>query len=173
MVSKLRYPSSSTWVTITPISSMCPANISRGPPLPSSRAKEFPATSACTASANLSASARQTRAGAASNDEGPGVSSSRFRKAKESEFTRAAQRKFQVQGARHRVVTIGQNIAKTKPAVERDGHGHGGQAIEPHGSIAQGLADLNDPLYQHAPDSVRSDLRLYVQPLHLENQLVE
>jgi hypothetical protein len=67
-----------------PISSMCPANMTRGRPAPLSVANEFPATSARTSSAKRCASARHTRAGAASKAEGPGVSSRDLRKASDS-----------------------------------------------------------------------------------------
>src|SRR4051795_10626309 len=80
MVSKLRNPSSSMWVIMTPISSMWPASITRGDPPPSSVAKEFPATSACTDWANFAASVRHTFPGAASKEDGPGVSNSSLRK---------------------------------------------------------------------------------------------
>ena len=72
------------WVTMIPISSMCPANMSLGLPSGFNVAKELPPTSAWTESATFLASARQIRAGAASNEEGPGVSSNDFRKASDS-----------------------------------------------------------------------------------------
>jgi len=75
------------WVTMIPISSMCPANMSRGRPSGFRVAKELPPTSAVTESTSFSASALQIRAGAASNDEGPGVSSRDFRKASDSGVT--------------------------------------------------------------------------------------
>src|SRR5262245_2324357 len=67
------------WVIWRPISSMCPASMSRGDPFAFTTATELPCTSALTASANLPTSSRQTRAGAASKPDGPGVSSSRFK----------------------------------------------------------------------------------------------
>ena len=54
--------------------------ISRGLPLGLRAATELPCTSASTLSANPLTSSRQTRAGACSNPEGPGVSSSFLRK---------------------------------------------------------------------------------------------
>src|SRR6266540_4574787 len=62
-----------------PISSMWPASMSRGAPWGLSAAMELPCTSAFTSSAKALNSSRQTRAGAVSKPEGPGVSSSRFR----------------------------------------------------------------------------------------------
>src|SRR5437899_4185817 len=67
-------------VTWSPISSMCPASISRGRPLALSAATELPWTSAVTSSANVFTSSRHTRAGPVSKPDGPGVSSSRLRK---------------------------------------------------------------------------------------------
>ena len=84
MVSKLMKPSSSMWVTITPISSMWPASITRGRPPGFTIAYELPATSARTSSAKDCASFRHARAGAASKDEGPGVSSRDLRNARDS-----------------------------------------------------------------------------------------
>src|SRR5438552_11298376 len=77
-------PSSSMWLTMIPISSMWPANITRGRPSGLSVANELPATSVSTLSAKRSASARQTRAGAASKADGPGVSRRDVRKASDS-----------------------------------------------------------------------------------------
>src|SRR2546430_1228798 len=61
---------------------MWPASMSRGVPVAFTVATELPCTSAVTWSANALTSSRQTRAGAVSNPDGPGVSSSRFRKAR-------------------------------------------------------------------------------------------
>src|SRR5947199_21018 len=63
---------------------MWPASMSRGVPVAFTVATELPCTSAVTWSANALTSSRQTRAGAVSNPDGPGVSSSRFRKARVS-----------------------------------------------------------------------------------------
>src|SRR6185436_20282356 len=63
-----------------PISSIWPANITRGLPLPFNDATELPCTSARTSSANFLTSSRHTRAGACSNPEGPAVLSSFFKK---------------------------------------------------------------------------------------------
>src|SRR5262249_5409821 len=84
MVSKQMYPSSSMKVTITPISSMCPANITLGRPARLIVANELPFTSLLTPSANRSASVRHSRAGADSKADGPGVSSSDFRNVSDS-----------------------------------------------------------------------------------------
>ena len=63
---KRRKPSSSTWVTITPISSMWPMIASVGPsPVPFTRAQVEPITSVLT-SANADAASAKTRAGAVS-----------------------------------------------------------------------------------------------------------
>src|SRR5829696_3779787 len=70
------------YVMMRPISSMCPASMMVGAPFGFTTARLLPATSFET-SANAPASSRQTRAGADSNPEGPGVSRSRFRKAME------------------------------------------------------------------------------------------
>src|SRR5690554_2891056 len=70
-------------VTMTPISSICPASMMRGEPPGLSTAIEFPLTSASTWSAKPSASVRQTRAGWSSKPLGPGASSSCSRNAKE------------------------------------------------------------------------------------------
>src|SRR5712692_10094207 len=69
-----------------PISSMCPANMTRGTPSGFTVATELPVTSLVTRAANESASARHTRAGAVSNPEGPGVSRRGLRKASEAGF---------------------------------------------------------------------------------------
>src|SRR4029450_13970108 len=66
------------YVKMTPISSMCPASMIVGAPAPFTDAMLFPATSFDT-SANARASSRQSLAGADSNPDGPGVSSSCFR----------------------------------------------------------------------------------------------
>src|SRR5690606_19980297 len=58
--------------------------MTRGVPPSFSTASEFPLTSTSTRSASVSASARQTRAGAASKPLGPGVSSRRLRKFRDS-----------------------------------------------------------------------------------------
>src|SRR5690606_16813462 len=58
--------------------------MTRGVPPSFSTATEFPLTSTSTRSASFSASARQTRAGAASKPLGPGVSSRRLRKSRDS-----------------------------------------------------------------------------------------
>ena len=63
----------------SPISSMCPANITRGFPLAFKTATELPCTSARTLSANVPTSSRHTRPGASSNPDGPAVSSSCLR----------------------------------------------------------------------------------------------
>src|SRR5687767_8139716 len=67
---------------MTPISSMCPASMIVGAPAGLTVAILLPATSPRT-SAKAAASSRQTRAGADSNPDGPGVSSRRFRNAME------------------------------------------------------------------------------------------
>ena len=66
--------------TMTPISSMWPSSMIVGEPPGFTSAMLLPATSVVT-SAKARASSRQTRAGADSNPEGPGVSSRRLRKA--------------------------------------------------------------------------------------------
>src|SRR5688572_6110939 len=68
------------YVAMTPISSMCPASMMVGAPAGFTVAMLLPATSPRT-SAKAAASSRQTRAGADSNPDGPGVSSRRLRKA--------------------------------------------------------------------------------------------
>src|SRR3982751_4557352 len=67
---------------MTPISSMWPASMIVGDPPGFTVAMLLPATSPRT-SANDRASSRQTRAGAVSKPDGPGVSRRRFRKASE------------------------------------------------------------------------------------------
>src|SRR6185503_3211771 len=67
---------------------MCPANMTLGSASGLIDATEFPVTSEVTASAKVSASLRQTLAGTVSNPDGPGASSSRFRKASEAGFMR-------------------------------------------------------------------------------------
>src|SRR5687768_16477840 len=67
---------------MTPISSMCPASMMVGAPAGLTVAMLLPATSPRT-SAKAATSSRQTRAGADSNPDGPGVSSRRFRNAME------------------------------------------------------------------------------------------
>src|SRR6266704_4588135 len=69
------------WVIWRPISSIWPANITRGLPLGFRTATELPCTSARTSSAKPPTSLRQTRPGACSNPDGPAVSSSCFRNA--------------------------------------------------------------------------------------------
>src|SRR5260221_3649905 len=71
------------YVTITPISSMWPASMIVGVPSVFTSAMLLPATSPRTLE-NFAASSRQTFAGADSNPEGPGVSSSLCRKPSES-----------------------------------------------------------------------------------------
>src|SRR5258706_5338189 len=61
------------------ISSIWPANITRGLPLGFRTATELPCTSARTSSAKPPTSSRQTRPGACSKPDGPAVSSSFFR----------------------------------------------------------------------------------------------
>src|ERR1043165_521955 len=78
-------PSSSTYWTITPISSMWPSSMIVGPPLGLTSAMLLPATSEVTTSAKVPASSRQTRAAGPSKPDGPGVSSRRFRNASEDE----------------------------------------------------------------------------------------
>src|SRR3954467_3917706 len=78
---------------------MCPANMRRGVASGFRLAKELPATSAWTSSANRPASARQARAGAVSKEDGPGLSSRAFRKASDSGVT---ERRLQWQFKEHR-----------------------------------------------------------------------
>src|SRR5690349_7557640 len=66
--------------TITPISSMWPSSMIVGEPPGFTSAMLFPATSADTLSAKVSASARHARAAAASYPDGGGASSRRLRK---------------------------------------------------------------------------------------------
>ena len=66
------------WVTISPISSMCPESITLGEPPAFRVAKELPILSPLT-SANPPASSRQTLAAAPSLPLGPGVESSLFK----------------------------------------------------------------------------------------------
>src|SRR5688500_17187589 len=68
------------YVTMMPISSMWPASMIVGAPPALTTAMLLPATSQDT-SAKARASLRHTLAGADSNPDGPGVSSSRLRKA--------------------------------------------------------------------------------------------
>src|SRR5919112_2146070 len=72
-------PLSSMWVTMTPISSMCPASMTFGEPPELIVANEFPILSPPT-SANFPASSLHTLAAASSYPLGPGVESSRFKK---------------------------------------------------------------------------------------------
>ena len=74
-----KYPSSSTWVIWSPISSMCPASITCGLPDSFSTAKEFPVASTSTCPANVDASVRHTRPARNSNPDGPAASRSCFR----------------------------------------------------------------------------------------------
>src|SRR5258708_38827712 len=67
------------WVIWRPISSIWPANITRGFPFGFKTATELPCTSARTSSAKPPTSSRQTRPGACSKPDGPAVSSSFFR----------------------------------------------------------------------------------------------
>src|SRR5678815_593274 len=84
MVSKLRKPSSSTYDTMMPISSMWPASTRCCVPAPSSVAHELPVASASTLAPRADASSRQRRAGARSNADGPGRSSRDLRKTSDS-----------------------------------------------------------------------------------------
>src|SRR5437870_3593717 len=98
---------------MTPISSICPANISRGVPSAFRMAKEFPATSASTASAKRWASALHARAGAVSKEEGPGVSSRVFRNAIDSGVTvRRGQWQLEKDRARNRVLPVRRDVAE-------------------------------------------------------------
>ena len=74
---KWRKPWSSTWVTISPISSMWPTTASRGPsPAAATRATVEPTVSELTCAPKASAAARHTRVGAVSYPDGPGAVSS-------------------------------------------------------------------------------------------------
>src|ERR671914_2560107 len=153
---------------MTPISSMWPANITRGPPFPPTCASELPATSACTDWANRPASARQTRAGAASKAEGPGVSSSRLRNASDSAFTdRTVQLQLEKHRACDRVLPVRLDGMKAEPLVERDRGRHGWKGIQSHLAVAGFPRFPNDPFSQRAADLVRPESRADVQPLQL------
>src|SRR5690242_6379683 len=157
-------------VTITPISSMWPANMRRGRSPPLRLAKQFPATSASTESANFSASARQIRPGAASNDEGPGVSSSVFRKAIDSGVTEyRAQEQFEEQCGLYRVGPVGWYFGEPELPVQADGCFHARESIEAHPLVSGPPAFLDDPLYQQATHSDSPKCRADIQSLHLAN----
>src|SRR5688500_3076933 len=97
----------------------------RGPGLESSVANEFPATSARTESATELASVRRTRPGAASNDEGPGVSNSRFRKLSDSGVIGGpTQLELEKYRPLDRVSAVGCDLPESEPPVQRQGSRH-------------------------------------------------
>src|SRR5690242_735573 len=161
-------------VTITPISSMWPANMRWGRSPPLRLAKEFPATSACTESANFSASARQIRPGAASNDEGPGVSSSVFRKAIDSGVTEyRAQEQLEEQCGLYRVGPVGWYVGEPELTVQVDRCFHARESIEAHPLVSGPPPFLDDPLYQEATHSGSPKCRADIQSLHLANSRLQ
>src|SRR5690242_6094270 len=142
-------------VTMTPISSMCPANITRGRPAPLSVANEFPATSPRTSSAKRCASVRQSRAGAASNADGPGVSSSDLRKASDSGVMvigwksdkgrghdptclplGATQGQLEKLGAGNWVVPVRGDGPEAETLIQAARLGHPGESVQAHRAVA-------------------------------------
>src|SRR3954462_8540036 len=167
MVSKLRNPSSSMWVIMTPISSMWPASITRGDP-PSSRvAKEFPATSACTDWANFAASARHTLPGAASNEDGPGVSNSSFRKVIDSGVIGPVQLQLEKYRSLYRMGVVGGDRLKTQPPVESNSRVHAWETVQPHPLISSDPGFVHDSLSEHSAESAGSVARTNIESLHL------
>src|SRR5690348_4159837 len=104
----------------SPISSMCPSITTTGLPGEASRAYEFPTTSRVTSSANASASLRQSRDGAASNPDGPGVSSNWRRNVSDC-FS---------------ILILPSQIQSTATVVQADDDAFGGSAASPSTSGA-------------------------------------
>src|SRR3954470_15366891 len=141
------------WVTITPISSMWPASITRGDPPPSRVATEFPATSACTEWANFAASARHTRPGAASKEDGPGVSRSSFRKVIDSGVIGPVQLQLEKYRSLYRISGVRRDRLKTQPPVESNSRVHARETVQPHPLISSDPGFVNDSLSEHSAES--------------------
>src|SRR3954447_15892299 len=153
---------------------MCPANMRRGVASGLRLAKELPATSAWTSSANRSASARQARAGAVSKEDGPGLSSRVFRKASESGVT---EHRLQWQFEEHRsgngIGAIRRSIADPELTIETDGGLHGRQTVEPHLAVPCFRGLLNDSGDQSTAQAGATKLGPHVQSLHLTDPGLE
>src|SRR5712691_1068872 len=145
---------------------MWPANITRGRPPGLTVARELPLTSACTSPANPLASVRQSRAGAASKAEGPGVSRRVLRNERDSGLMAAsgmgtakgrgggpgclpligAQRQLQKDRAVDRIGPVGRDRAESQRLVECPGPCHRGESVESHLAVARSPRFLDDAL---------------------------
>ena len=167
---------------------MWPANMTRGRPPGFRVAKELPATSARTSSASGSASARQTRAGAASKAEGPGVSSRDLRKASDSGVMAAlsegqSREAFVVYPARssssqesgtgYGIVPVRRDLLEAEREIETLRRAHRGQGVEPHAPVARVARLAHGPLGQPAAPAAPARRRPHVETLHLRDAGLE